>query len=60
MKFSNKSIILGLVTEATSVDAYLLVEDDTFISMLYQYANDAGVSIEHATSELTEYVNNNY
>ena len=56
MKFSNKSIVLGFVSDSTFVDDYILLEDETFNKLLDKHSTD----IEEAVKVLTEYVSNNY
>ena len=50
--------ILGMVSSHTGVDSYLLLDDDTFGSMLTDKAHNAPIA--RAVVELVEYVNNNY
>jgi len=53
------STILGMVSSKTSVDDYILLEDDSFTRMLTEYAHNKA-PIARAVVELVNYVNDNY
>ena len=54
--------IIGKVEQATTVDRYLLSEDDGFTKLLTNIINGnlKELSINQAADQLTAYVNNNY
>ena len=52
------STILGMVSDATTIDDYILLEDDQFGTLLHKYAHNG--DINKSVQILIEYVNNNY
>ena len=54
--------IIGKVEDATTVDRFLLSEDDGFTKLLTEIINGnlKELSINQATSQMIEYVNSNY
>jgi hypothetical protein len=53
------STILGMVSDHTFVDDYILLEDAQFGKLLTGYVND-NAPIARAVVELTNYVNENF
>ena len=50
--------MLGMTANATCVASSLLLEDDSFCTLLTQCAHNE--TVDKGVSMLTEYVNNNY
>ena len=50
--------MLGMVSEQTSVDSMLLLEDSAFQSLITDYAHR--LTVEDGADRLTEYVNANF
>ena len=53
-------IVMESVADATSVDKYLLLEDEGFISLFKNLLNEGRADMQEMTNTLKTYVSNHY